>query len=136
MTDLTTTDDEGRTVTVETDAHGRTIRETNASGGGVPEIIKAYEYLGLTTRVRENGIIVSETKKDLAGRVVESTDRIGVKEIYNYSFANGKSWVGVNHSNGTYYSRSYYRDGRIEAISGTGVIKFVQGIGHIFSTQS
>ncbi|WAC21093.1 hypothetical protein OVA24_06815 [Luteolibacter sp. SL250] len=102
------------------DGQGRTISRTVEGGGGVASITETTEYDGLETREMVNGVLVSRAVVDLAGRPILKEDRIGSVTEWSYS-SDGRTTTETRPGGSTVVT-AVHRDGRVESITGTGVV--------------
>ncbi len=115
-------DEAGVVRTTVRDLLGRVTTETLPGDGGT--ITRSYAYDGLTSTVTTAGgglsLTTTETR-DLRGRVVSSTDEIGI--VTGYSYMDGGRTTTSTRPGGITEVTTNYLDGRLKQRSGTGVTR-------------
>ncbi len=126
----TVTDPDGVTTVFTKDVLNRQVASTvyygnYGSGNGITttNVLNALGRVLKTQRIGTNGTIITlnQLQYDLLGRVISQTNALGGVTTTAYGMVNNQLCVTNTYPDGGTRIETYYRDGRLQSVTGTAV---------------
>ena len=121
------TDQDGATTTYDHDTLKRQVAETRFFGGTGIKTTNTLDAAGrvlATQRIGTNGtsiITLSQSQYDVLGRIITQTNALNGITSYSETVSNNKLQRTATYPDGGTRIETYYRDGRLEKLTGTAV---------------